>query len=98
MTLTFPHCAENMKENWNVTIMKRDSNLQDPNVLTDVGFEDVSERSITDNEINLKSNHYTLYTCIGESERIRLPLNVSTSCVLFLACLQEVCSNQEFIV
>lgn len=72
VTLTFPHCAENVKEDWNVTIMKRDGDLQDPNVWTDVGFEDFSERSITVNEINLKLNHFTLYTCIGESREDKI--------------------------
>lgn len=72
VTLTFPHCAENVLEDWNITIMKRENNLNDTTRWTEIGFNVFSERDIAANTVSVKLDHFTLYTCVGESRDDRV--------------------------
>ena len=67
VTLIFPHCARNVTGDWNITVLTKSGDLSEPTSWTDAGFDDFSERDIESNTISLKLNHFTLYTCVGES-------------------------------
>ena len=67
VTLTFPHCARNVTEDWNITVMKRSGDLSESTSWTEVRFDDFSEKDINSNAVSLKLDHFTLYTCVGES-------------------------------
>ena len=67
VTLNFPHCADNVSEDWDITVMTRSGDLSEQTAWTKAGFGDYIERDIEPNTIKLKLTHFTLYTCVGES-------------------------------
>lgn len=67
-TLTFPHCAQNVNDDWRITVLKRGGYLGDSTDWVLANFNDFNELNITGSEVILKLNHFTLYTCVGESK------------------------------
>ncbi|XP_060592765.1 UNC5C-like protein [Ruditapes philippinarum] len=68
VTLTFSHAAINVTSDWIPKIMKREGSLNQPNDWVPITLADYEERDVNAHHISLKLNHFTLYTCIGESK------------------------------
>lgn len=66
--LTFPHAAFKVTSDWIPKILKREGALNENRDWIPITLADYEERNVNDRHISLKLNHFTLYTCIGESK------------------------------
>ena len=92
VNLSFPHCAENVEYDWNVTIMKRTGDLSDPTNWKEVTDEDAVEQNVDAKTVNLKLRHFTLYTCIGESKENK----VAAKAVHLIAFVSQLTCGNHF--
>ena len=89
--LTIPHCAANIKDDWNISIMRRSGDLSEPSSWerTDA---DTIKQSIDTNQITLDLRHFTLYTCIGESKENK----VAAKAIHLVAFVSQLMSGALF--
>lgn len=67
VTLTFPHCAEDIQD-WKFKVLHRENNLQDKSSeWQELQISDNSDLDIRTYKVNLKVNHFTLFTVTGHS-------------------------------
>ncbi|XP_053393948.1 UNC5C-like protein [Mercenaria mercenaria] len=68
VTLTFPHAAIKVTSDWIPKILKREGAMNEQSDWVPITLADYEERDVNHNHISLKLNHFTLYTCTGESK------------------------------
>ena len=68
LTISFPHSAVNIIEDWNVKILKRNGNLTEDTEWSQTNSTETFEIQKDDASLTLRLVHFTLYTCIGESK------------------------------
>ena len=89
--LTFPHCAVNFRDDWNISVMRRSGDLTESSnwEITDA---DTMKQSIDTNQITLELRHFTLYTCIGESKENK----VAAKAIHLVAFVSQLMSGALF--
>ncbi|KAK3093674.1 hypothetical protein FSP39_018799 [Pinctada imbricata] len=72
VTLTLPHCAHKVKEDWSTTILKREGSEDSSNDWSPITDTDFSWKEITDTEVSVALHHFTGFTLVGESAEGRV--------------------------